>query len=170
MNNKRKLFVRLSLIGASLISLASCSIIQKIISGANEILASSQTNSIDSYHNPTSNTLIDSEAFDDAGNAIKFKDVYENEGYVNLNSTGEAKILVIPVYFSDMPLTRLNKSEEETINDINDTFFGDSSSTSYWESVSSFYQKSSYNKLQISGKVSSFCLIDESLNNIASWD
>ena len=168
MNNKRKLFVRLSLIGASLISLASCSLIQKIISGANEILGSSQTNSIDSYHNPTSNTLIDSEAFDDAGNAIKFKDVYENEGYVNLNSTGEAKILVIPVYFSDMPLTRLNKSEEETINDINDTFFGDSSSTSYWESVSSFYQKSSYNKLQISGKVSSFCLIDQSLNNIAS--
>ena len=31
MNNKRKLFVRLSLIGASLISLASCSLIQKII-------------------------------------------------------------------------------------------------------------------------------------------
>ncbi|MGN1295045.1 MAG: hypothetical protein ACI4U5_01420 [Bacilli bacterium] len=167
MNKKSKLLLRLGLVTASLISLASCSFIKNIISGANEFLSSVQTTNRESLDNPTSNTIIDGDSFSDAGNNIKFKDVYENEGYVNLNSTGDAKILVIPVYFSDMPLSRLEKSEEETIKDLERTFFGTDSETNYWESVSSFYEKSSYNQLHISGKVSSFCLIDESLNNVA---
>ena len=73
MNNKRKLFVRLSLIGASLISLASCSLIQKIISGANEILASSQTNSID-YDNAKDNWR------ERAIEIVDYRDKMKNEG------------------------------------------------------------------------------------------
>lgn len=170
MNKRNKIILRTALIFSSLLSFASCScsLIDDIISGANEFLSSDINSSPNnSFNNPTSNESINPSDYLDAGNRIKFKDVYENEGYVNLNSTGEAKILVIPVYFSDMPLTRLKKSEEETIEDIRKTFFGTSSETSYWESVSSFYQKSSYNKLNITGKVSSFCKIDKSLNEVA---
>ena len=65
-----------------------------------------------------------------------------------LPSIGEVNILVIPVTI---------KGYEKNANvivksDIEKTFFGKSTDT-YWESVSSFYYKSSYGKLSIKGTV-----------------
>ena len=67
-------------------------------------------------------------------------------GQVFMPSTGESAILVVPVefqddYFTDVELARIQKS-----------FFGESSQTG-WESVASYYDKSSYHQLQITGAV-----------------
>ncbi len=66
--------------------------------------------------------------------------------YHYLPSTGNSKILVVPIQFQDDSFTQAELSR------IQNTFFGDSSDT-YWESVSSFYKKSSFGKLNISGTV-----------------
>ena len=55
-------------------------------------------------------------------------------------SKGNVNILVVPVEFSD-----LSEFDNETLNMIDDTF--NSSNPTYFESVKSYYQTSSYNKL-----------------------
>lgn len=65
-----------------------------------------------------------------------------------LNSLGEQNILVIPVSFSDY---RFNTTEKNYKN-IQKTFFGEDTDTG-WESLSSYYEKSSYNKLKLNGFV-----------------
>lgn len=67
-------------------------------------------------------------------------------GYRYLPSVGNSKILVVPVETSDDSFT------DDELSLIEDAFFGDASNTG-WESVSSFYEKSSYSKLHISGDV-----------------
>lgn len=67
-------------------------------------------------------------------------------GYRYLPSTGNAKILVIPIQFSDYTFTNYE------LNRIQKGFFGDSTNTG-WESVASYYYKSSYGQLNIDGAV-----------------
>ena len=71
---------------------------------------------------------------------LDFYTLRTNLGFRDLPSKGSPSILVIPVVFTDCSL-----NEEELSyyhNKIDDTFFGESEDT-YWESVSSFYNKSS---------------------------
>lgn len=79
-----------------------------------------------------------------------------------LPSTGDCKVLVVPIEFSDG-----NKYTTSQLQAINNCFFGDSNNTG-WESVSSFYKKSSYNKLNISGQVTNPVTSSYSLRNISS--
>lgn len=71
----------------------------------------------------------------------------KTQGGTTLPSKGNPNILVVPVQF---------KGETEFSNNnlynIKETFFG-SSDDLVWESVSSFYEKSSYGKLNIGGMV-----------------
>lgn len=73
-----------------------------------------------------------------------------NIGYgANMNylpSKGNQKLLVIPIETTDYSFSKAD------LEAIEDGFFGDSSDT-YWESVSSFYENSSYGQLHISGTV-----------------
>lgn len=64
------------------------------------------------------------------------------------NSLGEQKVLVIPVTVRgyEMNATELNRSR------INLAFFGDSNDTG-WESVKSYFYKSSFGQLNITGEV-----------------
>jgi len=64
-------------------------------------------------------------------------------------STGKLNILVIPVIVDDFKAN----ATEKVRNDINSAFFGDPSDTS-WESLASFYYKSSYGQLLLNGTVS----------------
>lgn len=64
-----------------------------------------------------------------------------------LPSTGNSKILVVPVEMMD------DRFSEHELDMIEKGFFGKSEETG-WESVSSFYEKSSYDKLHITGEVS----------------
>ncbi len=93
-------------------------------------------------------------------NEINFSTYRKSLYYSDLPSLGNDEILVIPVVFSDCRLT-----DEELIKEhenIEKTFFGNSEDT-YWESLSSYYKKSSYNKLNISGKVSDYFYYDKTV-------
>ena len=67
-------------------------------------------------------------------------------GQYFLPSTGQSSILVIPVQFQN------DKFSEYELETLENTFFGEDYETG-WESVSSFYKKSSSNQLQITGQV-----------------
>ncbi len=66
-------------------------------------------------------------------------------------STGISKLLVIPVDFEDYPSSSLSS---DSLSKINRAFFGKPSSSFY--SVASYYEESSYSRLQIKGKVTSW--------------
>lgn len=63
-----------------------------------------------------------------------------------LPSTGEPKVLVIPVEFTDA------LAPTNMVSDLEKAFFGTSTDTG-WESLQSYYYKSSYGKLNIEGTV-----------------
>jgi len=72
-------------------------------------------------------------------------------GQGHLPSIGQSKMLVVPVFFSDNAYTaEKTASVKETIDKA---FFGESDSTG-WESVKSYYYKSSFGKLDLQGEVS----------------
>ena len=63
-------------------------------------------------------------------------------------TTGERKLLVVPVYFSDSDKDSL----ENKMTFIQNAFFGETKRTNY-DSVAGYYNKSSYGQLKISGEV-----------------
>ena len=68
-------------------------------------------------------------------------------GRGKMPSTGEVHLLVIPLTFSDGP-----SFNENELQAIQKGYFGEKSETG-WESLSSYYETSSYGKLKISGEV-----------------
>jgi len=94
-------------------------------------------------------------------NFDSYSDVYRNKigdpNYysswrVNLPSSGEQKLLVIPVDFVDYPSTNL---PNESLDMINESFFGGEKHNQFF-SVASFFDKSSYGRLHLEGKVTSW--------------
>ena len=73
----------------------------------------------------------------------------ESSGNIGLPTTGEVKLLVIPVTFTDYRCGNLCATRKEQIRK---TFFGNANETS-WESVKSYYEKSSYGNLTLTGVV-----------------
>lgn len=67
-------------------------------------------------------------------------------GQVFMPSHGTSAILVIPIEFSNDPFSEME------LERIDNSFFGESEDTG-WESVASYYEKASYNKLHIVGDV-----------------
>lgn len=63
-----------------------------------------------------------------------------------LPSIGNPKVLVIPIEFTDCP------ASNSMVSDLETAFFGTSEQTG-WESLKSYYYKSSYGKLTIDGTV-----------------
>ncbi len=78
---------------------------------------------------------------------LNIKNIGEGNSQVFMPSTGEAKILVIPIQFSDYSFP----SGYGTM--LENAFFGDEDDTS-WQSVSSYYYESSNCKLTITGEIS----------------
>ena len=78
--------------------------------------------------------------------------LYKYAGQHILKSTGERKILVIPVQFSDFTIEDLGVEKEDYLNNLKKAFFGVSYNNKY-VSVSEYYNRSSYGKLQVSGSV-----------------
>lgn len=69
-------------------------------------------------------------------------------GHHYLKSVGDSKLLVVPVELNGS----LRTWDYSSRKDIEYCFFGQSSDTG-WESVSSYYRKSSYGKLNLTGQV-----------------
>lgn len=82
--------------------------------------------------------------------AYSFKDVLKmiagHDGY--MPTTGNVKILVVPIKFNDIYTSKSNLTKYRT--DLDRVFFGDDTG---YESLKTYYEKSSYGKLNISGTV-----------------
>ncbi len=93
---------------------------------------------------------------------IDFITVRSNDGYYDLPSRGNSKMLVIPIVFDDCVLT--DNELEQYHDKIEKAFFGTANET-YWESVNSFYAKSSYNALNITGTVTDYVYFPSTIYN-----
>ena len=87
---------------------------------------------------------------DNYKDAYSFKDVLKmisgHDGY--MPSKGDVKILVVPIKFSNIYTSKSNLTKYQT--DLERVFFG--TDTGY-ESLKTYYEKSSYNNLRITGTV-----------------
>lgn len=83
------------------------------------------------------------------GSAITQQDYAELTGYPYLPSTGDINVLVIPIVVSDYK----QNATEKVRSDIQKTLFGESAETG-WESLASYYRKSSHGALNLNGTVS----------------
>lgn len=75
------------------------------------------------------------------------KDINKGINWNTLNSTGNQKVLVVPVHFKSAASWTSAKLEN-----LNNVFFGNANDTN-WESVKTYFNKSSYGNLSISGEV-----------------
>ena len=67
-----------------------------------------------------------------------------NRGMDLAPSTGDVNVLVLPIEFTDFPFSPSTLSNLETALNGNG-----SEDTGYWESLSSFYRKSSFGQLRL---------------------
>ena len=83
----------------------------------------------------------------------------EGNSFDSLPAIGDQKALVIPVEFSDYPFSK------KTLEDIGKAFNGGGE---YWESVASFYEKSSYGQLHLSFTVAEPFKVGQSVTEFFS--
>lgn len=153
MNKKFKLSFGLSILSLIGISASSCSLIYDALDVVDTLL-SEQGYEIKYDDVVTNQPLV----YEDKSNeVVSTKWDYE---YVNAKgnympvtpSTGDVNILVIPVQLNSKSLFGTTEKFSSTrLNNIEAAFNGnkEDGTTSYWESVSSFYKKSSYGKLNL---------------------
>lgn len=96
-------------------------------------------------------------AINGSGNIVKLGSAYDvltsYTGRHIVKATGDRKILVVPVEFSDFRAEEnLGVSNEQYIENLNKAFFG-SYFNNKFVSVSEYYNRSSYGKLRLSGTV-----------------
>ena len=97
----------------------------------------------------------------------------EKEQQKYLDASGKQNILVLPVEFPSYPKSELdNNNGEDAHQIIENAFFGDPK-VNQWESVASFYYKSSYGKLKLGGKVAPWYMVEDEnlmsrINNCSS--
>jgi M6 family metalloprotease-like protein len=155
----RKHYLLFPLSGLLLISLSSCDLtLQDLVhsSAAASSAAGSQntegltiTNKTGSTYGGTVASYSSSGAnFSAKATSFDQNSVESTTGFV-LPSRGKINILVIPVIMDDYK----NNATEANRQKIAKAFFGDPSETS-WESVASFYFKSSHKQLLLNGTVS----------------
>lgn len=131
--------------------ISSCSIFDFVYSGGDN--SSKSTNYDDSYSD------------EDGKTPSVLSDINNTNGNYSMPSVGNINILVIPVKVKgyESNATAENKTK------IEKSFFGSESDTS-WESLKSFYTKSSYGKLNISGTVSDWFDCGYTMKTIASFE
>lgn len=78
--------------------------------------------------------------------------LYKYAGQHIMHSTGERKILVVPVEFEDFTLEDLGVEKEDYVTNLQKAFFGVARNNKY-VSVAEYYNRSSYGQLKLSGKV-----------------
>lgn len=90
---------------------------------------------------------------DETESFATYLDVYRHKNrYISMNTTGVSNLLVIPVDFEDCTVETIKVKADDYFANVENAFFGESSATEF-ESVASYFNKSSYGKLQIKGKV-----------------
>lgn len=108
-------------------------------------------------------------------NLINNTAISHTKGMSHFDSIGNQKLMVVPVKFTDTPNSYGNEASIQGA--LNRAFFGESTDTG-WESVASFYRKSSYGRLNIEGEVmpifdmgySTTELTNKKVDNYEYWD
>lgn len=140
--NKTNRLFKVFILILPLLFLTSCAFIWEIIDTLNQANSSFAAPSISenqgAYYKPSTYKYTN-------------RELGENYGVAHLKSTGEQKILVVPVVFDDY----LELATPAMKSAIERGFFGQSSDTG-WESVASYYNKSSYGKLTLTGEVTDY--------------
>ncbi len=78
---------------------------------------------------------------------------YWRSSLISTNENDQSRtMLVIPINFKDKPFSAANVRNQKVITNLENAFFGKSEATS-WESVASFYNRTSYGKFSLTGKV-----------------
>ena len=95
--------------------------------------------------------------------AYNLQDVKKTTETNGLSSTGDSKLLVVPVQFSNAPEWTNAKLEV-----IQRAFFGEAGETS-WQSVASYYKTSSYGNLNISGEITPVFKLDVTMEEASSY-
>ena len=118
------------------------------------------------YYSQDSYSSLEYQKFDSSIDSIdNFRDLYsftnDNRSYCNMPSIGEENLLVIPVSFKS---TNTTDKDNKRIA-IQNAFFGEENKTTY-ESVASFYNKSSYGHLKLKGEVSDWFNLDMTPNEL----
>ncbi len=113
--------------------------------------------------------------YDVAGAAtVTQRQLKKAEKWNPMISVGNPKMLVIPVDFKDYSCQVLDNGCDGTRSDIQKAYFGKSEDTVVsggdsdgWESVSSFYYKSSFEKLNITGTVTPWFTYNKTVGEIS---
>lgn len=137
---------------------------------SSSIISSSSSNtSNSSSSNSSSSTKIESTStygdiqyngyYKATQQSLSYRDVRYSYLFKDIPSSGDCKLLVVPVKFKDSTLAQTYGGDDNVKNDIEKVFFGEKEETG-WESLKSFYKKSSYGQLNISGKVTDWFTLD----------
>lgn len=143
----KKSLISFLLISLAGIVLTSCNIYTPFLSSETKESSSytyetpSRPDTSDGYYK------VDGESF----RPYSMKDIYNSYGADTVPSTGNVKILVLPIEFSDYKFS----SDFSSKLSIALQGEGEEGTTGYWESLASFYRKSSYGKLNLSFEIAS---------------
>ena len=165
---KKKLLAILSTL--SILALNSCQVPSIGIFFPSDSSSSAPTTSnspsssvIETPSNNSSSTSISQDQIDNPyryGRDIREK--YNNNYLPSLPSRGNSKMLVVPVLLKGESFILGEDSVKSTLNKA---FFGKSEETGF-ESVSSYYYKSSYGELNIQGEVTSILNSNHTLSQL----
>lgn len=146
---KKKIIPLLAII--SLLSLTSCG----LDLGLSELFSVSNTTSVAASLNGSRTDPF-------YNGSEYYRKMLVNGGMYSAPASGNVKALVVPVVFKDDQTVYSDTSVQGKAlkSKMETAFFGTDAETGYWESLSSFYKKSSYGKLNISGTVTPFLNLD----------
>lgn len=131
---------------AALLLLPSCSMLGKTDPVVGEVTFEINDDGTKSYKHP-----------------IDTAKMLSNSGIEAMAATGEQKLLVVPIVFQNSDPINLFMGYGSPHEALDKMFFGKSEET-YWESVSSYYYKSSYGQLKLSGEVAPDVALEHDLN------
>jgi M6 family metalloprotease-like protein len=157
--------VGLLLSGCSFTSSSNSSSSSSSISNSSVSSSTNSTTTIIQSTNEYGETLLDG-YYKATTQTLDLHELRKTYVFNDLPSVGDVNILVVPVRFQDSTHVEDKYcTYEEMKENIEVAFFGEDYETG-WESVSSFYKKSSYNKLNIQGEVTDWFTTDKTFDEL----
>ena len=97
-----------------------------------------------------------------APSEVSSYDLAKNQGRGGLLPKGDQRTLVLPVAFSDYTFS------DQELRNLEIAFNGEPEETGYWESVSSFYEKSSFGQLHLHSDIAPVYTVEDTANGYMS--
>ena len=162
----KKKFLLITAVITAAMSLSACSIFDGLFSQFNDAVNGGGNNKMSSFVPASRSSIVDIStppADDLSANhaSLIYRDMVENSVYPisATPSVGEAKLLVIPVWFNDSKSFIKEANKERVREDIHDVYFGSSEEVG-WHSVKSYYEEESHGTLTLTGTVSAWYEVD----------